>query len=192
MPEHTDSANLLRAIAEAEADATAMTAPLTDAQANWLPGEGAAWSVAQCLDHLAKSNAVYTTHFLAVAEGARAAGGGTFQGLRPTWAGRWFVKSLEPPPRQKTRTFKNLVPPSSIPVAQGLAGYLAGRRALPAPGGRRCRGGPEPSGRRQSVHRDGPHAPVDRAAGDPGARLPAPVAGAAGGAAPRLPVAMMF
>jgi hypothetical protein len=105
MPEHTDLANLLRAIDEAEADATAVTAPLTDAQANWQPGEGAAWSVVQCLDHLAKSNAVYTTHFLAVAERARAAGGGTFQGLRPTWAGRWFVKSLEPPPRQKTRTW---------------------------------------------------------------------------------------
>lgn len=125
MPEPTDLANLLRAIAEAEADAAALTAPLTDAQANWQPGEGAAWSVAQCLDHLAKSNAVYTTHFLAVAEQARAAGGGTFQGLRPTWTGRRFVKSLEPPPRQKTRTFKNLVPPSSIPVAQSLAGYLS-------------------------------------------------------------------
>ena len=116
---------LLTEIAAADDDARALVAGLSDQQANWQPDEGAAWSVAQCLDHLAKSNAVYTTHFLAVAERARAAGGGTFSGLRPTWAGRRFVKSLEPPPRQRTRTFKNLVPPSSIPVARALAGYLA-------------------------------------------------------------------
>jgi hypothetical protein len=125
MPDHPDLADLLRDIADAESAAAALVAPLTDAQANWQPGAGAAWSVAQCLDHLAKSNAVYTAHFLPVAERARAAGGGTFRGLRPTWAGRWFVKSLEPPPRQKTRTFKNLVPASSMPAAAALAGFLA-------------------------------------------------------------------
>ena len=125
MPEPADLEHLLQAVAEAEVDAAALTAPLSDAQANWQPGGGSGWSVAQCLDHLAKSNAVYTTHFLPVVDRARAAGAGSFRGLRPTWAGRWFVKSLEPPPRQKTRTFKNLVPPSSIPVALALAGYLA-------------------------------------------------------------------
>jgi hypothetical protein len=125
MPDHHDLEHLLRATAEAEADAAALTAPLTDAQANWQPGNGAGWSVAQCLDHLAKSNTVYTAHFLPVAERARVAGGAAFRGLRPTWAGRRFVKSLEPPPRQRIRTFKTLVPPSSIPLAQALAGYLA-------------------------------------------------------------------
>jgi hypothetical protein len=125
MPDHHDLEHLLRATAEAEADAAALTAPLTDAQANWQPGNGAGWSVAQCLDHLAKSNTVYTAHFLPVAERARVAGGAAFRGLRPTWAGRRFVKSLEPPPRQRTRTFTNLVPPSSSPAAQALAGYVA-------------------------------------------------------------------
>jgi hypothetical protein len=116
---------LLTEIAASADEARALVAGLSDAHANWQPGAGAGWSVAQCLDHLAKSNAVYTAHFLPVADRARAAGGGSFRGLHPTRAGRWFVKSLEPPPRQKTRTFKNLVPPSSIPVAQALAGYLA-------------------------------------------------------------------
>lgn len=119
-----DLERLLAEVTAAADDARHLVAGLTDAQANWQPGDGAGWSVAQCLDHLAKSNAVYTAHFLPVAERARAAGSGSFQGLRPTWAGRWFVKSLEPPPRQRTRTFKNLVPPSAVPVEQALASYL--------------------------------------------------------------------
>jgi hypothetical protein len=119
-----DLERLLTEIAAAADDARTLVAGLTDAQANWQPGPGSGWSVAQCLDHLARSNAVYTSHFLPVAEQARAAGAGTFVGLRPTWMGRWFVTSLEPPPRQRIKTFKNLVPPSAIPVAQALASYL--------------------------------------------------------------------
>jgi hypothetical protein len=121
---HPDLERLLTEISAAEDEARALVAGLTDAQANWQPGHGAGWSVAQCLDHLAKSNAVYTAHFLPVAEQALAAGAGTFAGLTPTWVGRRFVTSLEPPPRQRIRTFKNLVPPPAIPVAQALASYL--------------------------------------------------------------------
>ena len=117
-----DLQRLLDEIAAAEADACALSAGLSDAQANWQPGGGTGWSVAQCLDHLAISNRVYTDHFLPVAERAAA---GAFTTLSPTAIGRWFVRSLEPPPRQKTRTFKNLVPPSSLPLAEALAHYLA-------------------------------------------------------------------
>lgn len=120
-----DLQRLLAEIDAAEADARALTAPLTDTQGNWQPGGGTGWSVAQCLDHLAISNRVYTAHFLPVAERAATAGTGRFDGLRPNAIGRWFVRSLEPPPRQKTKTFKNLVPPSSLPVADALAHYLA-------------------------------------------------------------------
>ena len=100
-------------------------AGLSDAQANWQPGPGTGWSVAQCLEHLAMPTASTSPHFLPVAERARAASAGPFSGLHPTWFGRWFAGSMEPPPRQKTKTFKNLVPPSSIPVARALADYLA-------------------------------------------------------------------
>lgn len=119
-----DLEQLLTEIAAAADDARALVAGLTATQANWQPGNGTGWSVAQCLDHLAKSNTVYTAHFLPVAEQARLAGAGSFSGLRPTWVGRWFVTSLEPPPRQRIKTFKNLVPPSAVPVAQALATYL--------------------------------------------------------------------
>jgi hypothetical protein len=125
MPEGSDLEALVVAVAAAGADAVALTAPLSDAQANWQPGGGRGWSVVQCLDHLALSNTIYVSHFLPVAERALAAGGPPFTVLRPTWLGRWFVRSLEPPPRHKTKTFKNLVPPSSLPLADALAAYLA-------------------------------------------------------------------
>jgi hypothetical protein len=125
-----DLLRLLSQITAAEDDARALVAGLSDDQANWQPGHGTGWSVAQCLEHLAIANGVYVAHFLPVAERARAAGAGPFRGLHPTWIGRWFARSLEPPPRQKTRTFKNLVPPSSIPVARALADYLASHDRL--------------------------------------------------------------
>lgn len=119
-----DLSGVLAGIDAAEADARALATGLTDAQANWQPRPDA-WSVAQCLDHLAISNGIYTRHFLPVAEQAAARGAGTFGGLHPTALGRWFVRSLEPPPRQRTRTFANLVPPSSLPLADALSAYLA-------------------------------------------------------------------
>ena len=125
MPEGTDLDALVGAVATAAADAVALTAPLSEAQANWQPGGGSGWSVVQCLAHLALSNTTYVSHFLPVAERALAAGGPPFSGLRPTWLGRWFVRSLEPPPRRRIKTFKNLVPPSSMALAEALAAYLA-------------------------------------------------------------------
>ena len=65
------------------------------------------------------------SHFLPVAQRAEADAGPFVTGLHPTWFGRWFARSMEPPPRQRIRTPKKLVPPSSIPLAKALADYLA-------------------------------------------------------------------
>ena len=120
-----DLIRLLNQIDAAAADARALTAALTDGQANWQPGGGTGWSVAQCLAHLGLTNGVYVGHFLPVAERARSRPHRPFAGLHPTWFGRRFVASMEPPARQKIKTFKSLVPPSSIPLATALANYLA-------------------------------------------------------------------
>jgi hypothetical protein len=125
MPLHPELQSLLTAIDAAEADARSLAADLTDAQATWHPGGGAGWSVAQCLDHLAKINHFYIGHFLPVVERAKADGRGPFAGLRPTWFGRKFVTMLEPPVRQKTKAPKNVVPASSPPLGDALAAYLA-------------------------------------------------------------------
>ena len=57
-------------------------------------------------------------------ERARSEGRGPFVGIRPTWFGRKFVQSLEPPPRQKSKTFASVVPGATIDVADALAAYL--------------------------------------------------------------------
>jgi hypothetical protein len=124
---HEDLQRLLTEADAAESDARTLVAGLSDAQGNWQPGGG--WSVAQCLDHLAKINHAYMAHFLPVLLRARDRGGPAFAGLRLTWAGRWFIRTLEPPPRQKTKTFASVVPPASIPIADALAGYLASHEA---------------------------------------------------------------
>ena len=120
-----DLTRLLDQIDAAAADARTLTAGLTDAQANWQPGSGTGWSVAQCLEHVSLATGVYVAHFLPVAERARSGQHRAFAGLHPTWFGRRFVASMEPPARQKIKTFKNLVPPSSIPLATALADYSA-------------------------------------------------------------------
>ena len=126
MPEGSDLEALLRAVGAADVDAVALAAPLNDAQANWQPRRR------QRLERgpVSRSSRV-EQHRLRVAlpAGRRACLGRrrpSFSGLRPTWLGRWFgPESLEPPPRHRMKTFKNLVPPSSMPLADALAAYLA-------------------------------------------------------------------
>lgn len=121
---HPDLQALLIAVDATEADARALASGLTDAQANWRPRGGAGWSVAQCLDHLAKINHFYVGHFLSVAERAAQEGRGPFAGMRPTWFGRKFLSVLEPPVKQKVKALKNVAPGASRPLGDALADYL--------------------------------------------------------------------
>lgn len=123
---HPDLQRLITELDAIEADARDLVAGLSDMQGNWRPRGGTGWSVAQCLDHLAKINAIYVGHFLPVVERARSEGRGPFRGVRPTWFGRKFVSILEPPVKQKVKAPKSAVPASTIPVASALAAYLTG------------------------------------------------------------------
>ena len=107
-------------------DAHALTGGLSDAQANWQPGGGTRWSIAQCLDHLGRIDAMYTAHFRAIVERARAERRGSFVSVSPTRFGRMFVRSLEPPPRQRLNAPASVAPPSSIPIERALSSYLSG------------------------------------------------------------------
>lgn len=122
---HSELQFLLSAIDAAEADARSVTQGLTDRQANWQPYGGASWSIAQCLDHLAKINAVYIGHFMPPLERASTEGRGAFAGLHSSWFGREFIRYLEPPVRQKLKAPKNAVPLQVIPVDEVLAAYVA-------------------------------------------------------------------
>jgi hypothetical protein len=121
---HDDLVRLLAEVDAVEADARMLVNGLTFEQANWQPNGGRAWSVVQCLDHLAKINKLYVEHFLPIVERAAQENTGPFRGLNPSWFGRMFVKSLEPPPRQKTKAPSTVQPASSVDPAEALEKYL--------------------------------------------------------------------
>jgi hypothetical protein len=118
-------ADLLAQIDRAEADARALVAPLTVAQLNWQPLAGRAWSIGQCLDHLRAINLFYVRDFGPLVEAARQQGVAPFAGLEPSAIGRWFVRTLEPPPPYRARAPKRVRPASMFAPDDLLDAYVA-------------------------------------------------------------------
>lgn len=79
-----------------EADARALVSGLSEEQGRWFPAPGA-WSVAECLDHLAIANRVYLEAMRLSAERGLARGQARRGPAVPGIVGRWFVAWLEPP-----------------------------------------------------------------------------------------------
>ena len=67
---HDDLVRLLAEVDAVEADARMLVEQLSFEQANWQPNDGKGWSIAQCLDHLAKINRLYVGHFLPIVQRA--------------------------------------------------------------------------------------------------------------------------
>ena len=110
---------------EADRRADALVARLTEEQFHWQPDEGRAWSVAQCLDHLATMNVVYTKPIGPAIDAARArgvVGGGP---IRPGRVAAWFIRSQEPPVKRRLRSPKQALPASSGTREQILSAFHA-------------------------------------------------------------------
>src|SRR5918996_5798168 len=93
-------------------EADALVAPLSDAQFNWQPAP-AAWSVAQCIDHLNITARQYLPSLDegiadAIRRGQYAEGPFAYN-----WIGRLFVRTMEPPVRLKVKTPASFQPPPS-------------------------------------------------------------------------------
>lgn len=121
----------------AERDAEALVAGLTEERGTARPAPGA-WSVAECLDHLATTNRVYLASFEEPARRARAEGRMRRGPARPGRAGALFLASLEPPPRwwSKLPAPRKVRPQPSPPLAESFAAFkdslVAVRRFLRA------------------------------------------------------------
>lgn len=79
-----------------------LVAGLDEDGGSWRPAPGA-WSVAECLDHLAAANRTYLAAFAAAAARARRQGRTRRRPALPGAAGRLFLATLEPPPRWWSR-----------------------------------------------------------------------------------------
>jgi len=94
-----------------EDDAAALIDGLTDAQANWRPSPRA-WSIAQCVDHLAVTQNAYLSAIEPVLAGAVRVPAGTTPRVAPGWFGLWFVRQMEPPVKMRFPAPRKIVPAS--------------------------------------------------------------------------------
>ncbi len=126
-----DIAALERAFDSNEQDVRVLVSGLGESQGTWRAQPGA-WSVAECLDHLATGNRVYLAAMQSPAERALAEGRHRRGPALPSLVGGWFVRSLEPPVKTifKMRAPRKTWPRPSPPLGQALDTFprLAARR----------------------------------------------------------------
>lgn len=111
-----------------EQDARAIVKDLGGDLGAWHPAPDA-WSVAQCLDHLAVSNRVYVKAMEGPAARAREQGRLRRGPAVPGIVGRWFVHYLEPPvtPRRKIRAPRLIVPRHEPTLEEAFTSFCASR-----------------------------------------------------------------
>ena len=112
-------------------DARALVDGLDETRGAWRPAPGA-WSVAECLDHLAVSNRTYLAAMVEAAERARAQGRQRRGPAKPGLLGGWFVRSMEPPVKLKLKNPKVSTPRTAPPLADAYAAFLASQDAVRA------------------------------------------------------------
>lgn len=122
-------ARLADALDVCERDAAALVAGLDEARGQWRPAPGA-WSVAECLDHLATSNRVYLAAMEASADRARRTGRLRSGPARPGLIGRWFVRQMEPPVKTRMRAPAAIRPRSAPALADAYASLLESHAAV--------------------------------------------------------------
>lgn len=123
MPLPPDLQKLVDELDAAARDAIAVASGLDEAQGTWRPSPGA-WSVAECLDHLAVSNRVYLARLIEGARRGREAGRMRRREAVPGFLGGMFARSLEPPVKRKTKNPKLSTPRNSPPLAESLKAFL--------------------------------------------------------------------
>jgi hypothetical protein len=100
---------LLQALDDNDRRAEALVGDLDDERLNWRPDERS-WSVAQCLDHLNVANRAYLGPMREALERARRQGAVRRGAIQPGIGGRWFVATLEPPPKRRLPAPRRIVP----------------------------------------------------------------------------------
>src|SRR5688572_22543776 len=116
-----------------EQDAGTLVAGLTEATGGWRPGPDA-WSVAECLDHLATANRVYLAAMEPPAVRALARGRLRRGPARPGIIGGWFVRTLEPParPRRKMKAPRKIRPRTAPSLEDATRAFFVAHREVRA------------------------------------------------------------
>lgn len=107
-----------------ELDAERLVAGLSGDQGVRRPATGS-WSVAECLDHLAKSNRVYLDAMVDPARQAREQNRYRRGPATPGFIGGWFAKTLEPPVNARFPAPRKLIPDAAPPLVEASGRFLA-------------------------------------------------------------------
>jgi hypothetical protein len=129
----SDLQRIIDEIDAADRAAESLATRLTEAQFHWQPDEGRAWSVGQCLEHLAVVNVLYGGAVQQAIDRAKSRGWTGGEPIAPTWLGRKFIASQEPPVTRKFGAPAKVRPRSAISRDEILRAYYAahvGVRAL--------------------------------------------------------------
>ena len=122
-----DIAAYIAQLDDADRAAAAFVAGISDTQANWQPHGGAAWSLAQCLDHMATTNMAYLLPLKTAASTAR-------PGHVPYRTGRllsrYFLSKTEPPVVMQIKAPQKIQPTAKISVAEALAKFQRSNDAI--------------------------------------------------------------
>ena len=117
----------------ASAEAEALAAGLSEAQGRWRHRPGA-WSVAECLSHLAVLNRTYLDDLARVIAKARVDGRRARGPQRLSWFGRTFTGAMGPVTGQglgrKLPAPSAYAPPSDVGLADALADFRAVQGAM--------------------------------------------------------------
>lgn len=125
-------AELAEYVRQAEAQKSEVTELLTrlDAeQLNWRL-EPNRWSIGEHIGHLSLTNKQYVDAIDRAVRDARARGWNSAGPYRYGWLGNWFVRSMEPPPRMRVRTFRTLEPTRNRSGMDILREFVATQNGL--------------------------------------------------------------
>lgn len=97
---------------------------LTPAQLAWRPRPDR-WSILECVEHLRVTGSeLYHPKMAEAIRDARANGRMGTGPFRHGLIGRWFARSMEPPPRLRIKTSPALLPPADLDADATLTGFF--------------------------------------------------------------------
>ncbi len=124
-----DLQEILTALDESDRRAEDLVRDLDDERLNWRPDERS-WSIAQCLDHLNVASNVYAGPIREALERARRTGSVRKGPIQPGPFSRWFIATLEPPPKRRLPAPKKIVPAARKGKAEVMAEWRRAQSAV--------------------------------------------------------------
>jgi DinB family protein len=121
----------LDTIDRVKADARTLVAGLSDEQLHRRPAPER-WSIIECLAHLNTTIRATLPAFDRSIADARDRGLAAPGPFRYGWFSRWMIRSMEPPPKRRMRTFPIFMPVANPPSAATLADFFVVRDELAA------------------------------------------------------------